>query len=121
MAAPPYPVEQHVELGAQPHRHRLGAHQRPRFGVEIGAAAGRQDVRRPVQQALDDAALAGAELGLAEAVEELRDGAARGTLDFVVGVDERQAEPEGQALDDRALADPHQPDEGDGARRRKRR
>jgi hypothetical protein len=55
-------------------------------------------VRRPVQQALDDAALAGAELGLAEALEELRDGAARGTLDFVVGVDERQAEPERQPL-----------------------
>ena len=73
-------------------------------------------MRRTGQQAGDHPALAGAELGLAEALEELRDRAAGRALDLVVGVDERQAELERQPLADRALAGAHQAHEGHGAR-----
>ena len=116
MSSPPDAVEQDIEIGAQPHGQCLGTHQRPRLGVHIGAAAGRQHMRRFVEQAGDDAALAGAELGLAVFLEELADRAAGRMLDLVVGIDERQAEARGQPLADRALARTHQPYEGDGAR-----
>ena len=73
-------------------------------------------MRRLVEQAGDDAALAGAEFGLAVFLEEFTDCAAGGVLDFVVGVDERQAEAQRQPLADRALAGAHQAHKGDGAR-----
>ena len=111
-----HPVVQHLEVGAQPDGDGVLAHQGARLGIHVGAAAGRQHVCRPGQQARDHAAFAGAELGLAEAFEELRDRAAGRALDLVVGVDERQAEAQRQALADRALAGAHQADQGDGAR-----
>ena len=61
--------------------------------VHEGAAAGRQHVRRVVEQARDHPALAVAERRLAVAREDLGDGAAGRRLDLVVGVDEGQAEP----------------------------
>jgi hypothetical protein len=75
-------------------------------------------VRRLVEQARNDAALAGAEVGLAIFLEDLGDRAAGGALDLVVGIDERQAKPHRQPLADGALARAHQAHEGDGARQR---
>ena len=81
-----------------------------RLGIDEGAAAGRQDMRRPLQQPLDDPPLAIAERGLAEPLEDLLDRAAGRGLDLVVGVDEIEPEPLGQAPADRSLPRPHQPD-----------
>ena len=87
-----HPVEQHVEFGAQPHGERPGLHQPPRLRVHVGAAAGRQDARRLLQQPGDHPPFAGAELLLTKAFEEFGDGTARRALDLVVCVDEREAE-----------------------------
>ncbi len=67
----------------------------------------------PLDQPGDDAALAVAEMGLAEALEDLGDRQAAGALDLGVGIDERQAEPRRQPPPDGRLARPHQPDEDD--------
>ena len=85
-----------------------------RLGIDEGAAAGRQDMRRPLQQALDHPPLAVAERGLAEALEDLLDRAAGRGLDLVVGIDEVQPEPLRQAAADRGLARPHQADHDNG-------
>jgi hypothetical protein len=81
--------------------------------IHEGAAAGGQHQRLGRQQAMDHPALALAELGFPEAVEQFGDGAAGGELDFGVGIVEGQAEPGGESAADRCLAGAHQPDQHD--------
>ena len=83
-----------------------------RMVVHIGAAAGRQNMRRIfLKQPADHAALAGAELRLAELLEDLLDRAAGGRFDLVVGIAERQVQAGRQPTADAGLARPHQPDQ----------
>ena len=82
--------------------------------LDEGAAAGRQHLRGAVEEALDDAALAVAEIGLAVAVEDLVDGGVRRLLDLAVGVDEGQAETDCEPPADRRLAGAHHADHDDG-------
>jgi hypothetical protein len=74
-------------------------------------------VHRLVQKARHYPALAFAESRLAVAGKEFLDAAAGGALDFLIGIDEGQAELLGQAPADRAFARAHQADQHDGARR----
>jgi hypothetical protein len=86
-------------------------------GVHVGAAAGRQHLRRRVvEDAGDDAHFAGAEIGLAVLVEDLGDRQVRRLLDLGVGVDEGQGETVGEPAADGGLARAHQPDEHDRPR-----
>ncbi len=121
IVAPRHPVEQQIELGAQPDRHRALADERPGGRVHERAAAGRQDLHRSVEQAGDDAALAIAKRRLAVALEDFLDGLAGGGFDLGVGVGERHFEPLRQAPADARLACPHQPDEHHGTRQRRQR
>jgi hypothetical protein len=108
-------AQQRRQAGAQPHAHRFPADRGPRVGVHVGAATGRQHQRVAGQQTRDHPALAGAELDLAESVEDFRHRGARGCLDLGVGVAERQAESGGEAAADGGLSGAHQPDEDDAA------
>ncbi len=103
------------QQAGEPHRHRFGADRAARFRVHERAAAGREDKRIAGEQAADHAALAGAELAFAVAVEQLADAAPGGKLDLGIGVAERQAEAGRQASADRGLAGAHQPDQHDAA------
>ena len=60
-------------------------------------------LRAAVEQPLDDAALAVAEIGLAVGLEDLGDGGVRRLLDLGVGVDEGEAEPRRQPAADRRI------------------
>ena len=62
------------------------------LGIHEGAAAGREHLWTRAQKALDDAALAVAEVGLAMVGEDLGDAFSRRLLDFLVGVDEGEPE-----------------------------
>ena len=86
--------------------------------IDEGAAAGRDHPGRPLDQPGDHPALAVAEMGLAEPLENLGDAQARRRLDLRVGIDEGQAEPLRQPPADGRLARAHQPDERDRAFRR---
>ncbi len=113
-----HPAQQHRQRAAQPHGGGAGADQGAGVGVHEGAAAGGEDDGGAVEQALDDALLAGAEIGLAVAGEDLGDAGVGGDFDLVVGVVEGQAEFGGEALADGGFAGAHQPDQDDAARRR---
>ena len=106
---------QHVELGLEPDRDGLGADERTRIGIHIGAAAGRQHLRSAVEQARDHARLAGAELGLAARLENIRDRHAGRFFDLGVGIDKGQPEPGAELAADRRLARAHHPDKHDRA------
>ena len=97
VVAPLGPPQQHVEIGLEPDRDALVAHQRAGALVHHGAAAGRQHLRPAAEQTRDHPRLAGAEIGLAVLVEDFRDGHAGRGLDLGIGVDERNAEAGGQA------------------------
>ena len=45
-------VVQHLEVGAQPDGDGMSSHQGPRLGIHIGTAAGREYMRRTLEQAL---------------------------------------------------------------------
>jgi hypothetical protein len=66
-------------------------------------------------QPREDPALAVAEMRLAVALEDLGDAEPAGLLDLGVRVDEGQAEAGAEPPPDGRLADPHQPDQDDGA------
>jgi hypothetical protein len=106
-------AQQRLELRLQPHRHATGGDPPARLLVEEGAAAGRQHLGSFVEQTGDHPALAVAKIRLAESLEDLGDRHLGAGLDFVVGVDERQAELLGEAFADRGLARPHHADEHD--------
>ena len=84
-------------------------------GLHVGTAAGRQDLRAISEQPCDDLALAVAEMRFSMVGENFVDRLGGGALDLFIGIDERQAEFERQALADRRLAAAHQADEHDGA------
>ena len=105
--------QQHLEFRLQPDRDARGGDALAGDGVHEGAAAGREHLLALVEQASDHLAFAVAEIGLAEALEDLRDGHARPGLDLGVGIDERQAQPLGEPASDRRLPSPHHADEDD--------
>jgi hypothetical protein len=70
-------------------------------------------VRRIVEQPQNDAPFSLAEILLAVALEDFRNGAAGRLLDLAVGVDEGQVEAVSQAPADAGLADTHEADEDD--------
>ena len=83
--------------------------------MHISPAARRQHLGAVTQKARDDLAFAVAEVRFTVIGENFVDGLGGGALDFLVGVDERQAEPSRQAFADRRLAASHQTDEHDRA------
>ena len=110
---PRHPPQQDRQAGAQPHAHRIATNRRPRLGVHIRPAPGRQHQRIARQQPPDHPPLPVAERRLAIAGEDFRDGAAGRRLDLRIRIAERQAEPGRQPLADRGLSGPHQPDQHD--------
>ena len=66
---------------------------------------------RLLDQPGDHPALAVAEIGLAESLEDLGDGHPRGFLDLLVGIDESEVQRRGKALADAGLADAHHADQ----------
>src|SRR5205085_1937668 len=98
--APRHPRQQQVELGTQPDRDAALADEGAGLRVHEGAAAGRQDMDRPVEEAGDDAALALAEEGFAVTAEDLLDALAGGRLDLGVGIDEIELQTARQAPPD---------------------
>ena len=88
-----------------------------RLGVHEGPATRRQNARPSLQQTGDDLPLPVPEKSLAVLLEDIADLlSARGRLDLVVGIDEAQFEPLGQAPADRRLATAHHPDQDDRTR-----
>ena len=106
-------AHQDVEVRLQPDRDALGSDPFARRRVHERAAAGRKHLGSLVEQAGDHLALAVAEIGLAEALENFGDRHPRAGLDLRVGVDERQAEPLRQTAADGGLAGAHHADQHD--------
>ena len=115
VGAPLDAFHQHLEIGLEPDRDGLGADQRAGVGIHIGAAAGRQHLRAAFEQPRDHARLAGAELGLAAGLENIRDRHAGRFLDLGVGIDKGQPEPAAELAADRGLARAHHADKHDRA------
>ncbi len=111
-----HPLDQKVDRGIEPDGGCPRDDERARARIDEGAAAGSQHSARAGHQAGYHAALAVAEMRLAEAGKDIADGHAGGGFDFGVAVVERPAEPGGEAAADRGLAGPHQADEDDGPR-----
>jgi len=105
--------QQHLEIGFQPDRNPALADTRARKFVHEGAAAGRKHGRAFVQQARDDAPLAVAEIGLAEFLEDFRDGHPRASFNLRIGVDEGQAKARGKPFADGGLSRAHHADQHD--------
>lgn len=80
------------------------------------AAARRDHLPALLEDTLDHALLAGAEIGLAEALEDVADRHAGRFFDLGVGIDEGPAQRPGEPAADRGLARAHHADEHDGAR-----
>ena len=107
---------QHLEIGLEPDRDALLARCAARVSAFMKAPPPVASTCWPcVEQAGDHARLAGAEIGLAIAGEDFRDGHAGRRLDLGVRIDERQAEPLRQPAADRGLARAHHADEHDRA------
>ena len=115
MRAAAHAAPQHIEIGLEPDRQGRPADRRTRLLVDEGAAAGGDDARTLAEQARHDPALAGAEIGLAVLLEDLRDGHAGRPFDLRVGIDELEAETAREASPRRGLAAAHKTDEHDGA------
>jgi hypothetical protein len=118
---PRHAAQQGGEFASQPERGGAARLDRSAGrGIGEGTAAGRENQRRPGQQAGDDAALAGAEMRFAVAGEDLRDGHAGGRFDLGIRVAEGQAEPRREPLADRRLAGAGHADEHHRAHRARR-
>jgi hypothetical protein len=91
VAAPADAFEQGFDVAIEPDRDGPVQHQRPRFRIDEGPAAGREDLGRSVDQPGDHPALAVAEAGFAEGREDFRDRELGRLLDLVVGIDEGNA------------------------------
>ena len=115
VVAPRDPREQHVEIGAQPHRDAALRDEVPGRRVHERAAAGCQHMHRLAEEPRDDAALAVAKDGFAAIAEDLFDRLTGRGLDLGIRIEERQIEPYGQAAPDLGLPRPHQADEDDRA------
>src|SRR3546814_8669137 len=108
VAAAPDAFDERRDVGVEPDAEAVLQDQRARFLVDEGAAAGREYHRLSGEQARDHAALAVAEMRLAEARENVRNRHAGGAPDLVVGVGEPNAHPRCEPAPDRRLAGPHQ-------------
>lgn len=115
IVAPPDSIDDHVEFGIDPDRYGLFEDDRAGFGIHERASAGCNHLRLPVDEACNHAPLAIAEMAFAEAFEDFGDRKPGGSLDFVIGVDERDLEAQRQPAPDGRLANPHQADKDDGA------
>lgn len=83
------------------------------FGVQHGAAAGREDDPLLGDQFLDDLTLAGAKAGFAFELEDGGDVDTRSALDLVVAVLEGIGQRLGQLASDGTLAGAHRADDED--------
>ena len=113
-----HPRDQHVKIGAQPYRDAAPCDPRAGGRVHERAPAGRENMRRLLQQPRDDTALAVAKHGFAAVAENFLDRLAGGGLDLVIRIEERQVQPDRQAPSDFCLARAHQPDQDDCPPRR---
>lgn len=113
MIAAANPSGERLDVRVQPDRNAPLEHQRPGRGVGESSAAGRDHMRRTLQQAGYHQPLAVAEMILAEPFENLSDAETRRFLDLLVRIGEGQIEPPGQASPHAGLARAHQADEDD--------
>src|SRR6185437_12273937 len=90
--------------------------ERPRLGIDEGAAAGAEHDMLVAQQPGDHPRFSRTEFGLPVALEDLGDGHIGGLLDFLVAIDEVPAEPGREAPPYGSLARPHHADEHEGLR-----
>src|SRR3546814_8811787 len=116
MVSSPDALHQSVDVGVEPHRYSLVQNEGACLLVHERAAAGGDHLRFPVDQPGDDPPLAVAEMRLAELLEDFADGAARRRLYLVIGIEERQPEPYGQAAAKPGFARPHQHEADERAR-----
>src|SRR3546814_15796237 len=98
------------DVGVEPDAEAVLQDQRARFLVDEGAAAGREYHRLSGEQARDHAALAVAEMRLADARENVSSRHAGCALDLVVGVGETPAQPPSEPSPERRLPAPNHPD-----------
>ena len=105
----PHPLPQQIKVGAQPDRHaRLMDHLAVGFGQK-GAAAGRQHTGLAAQQPGQDFAFAGAEKGLAVALEDLGDAAVGGVGDLFIRIKKVHRQQPRKRRSHSRLARPHHP------------
>jgi hypothetical protein len=104
-------LQDEVAFGLQPDRHPGVADRRPRLGIDEGAAAGRQHLRAAIEEALDHAALAIAEVRFAMGLEDFRDG---GLAACSISVSASTRQAGARAAPDRRLAGAHHADHDDG-------
>src|SRR5690554_3828802 len=86
------PLEQDIGLSLEPDRYRLRLHQRPRIGMNEGAATGGEDNALLLEHPGNDAGFPGAEFGFTALFEDFRDGHLRRPLDLLVAVAELAAQ-----------------------------
>ena len=83
--------------------------------IDKRTAARRNNPDLAFDQSGDQSSFTVTEVAFAEALEYFGCGIARRVLDFGIAVDERQAQPAGEAPPDCRFSDPHQPDQHHGA------
>jgi hypothetical protein len=102
---------QRLDIGVEPHGDAAFEDQGPGPLVDERTAAGRDNLKRTIDQSGDNAALAVAEAALAMAVENLGNGTAGSLFDLVVGIDEREPEALREPTSDGRFSSPHQADQ----------
>lgn len=115
MIAPADAGDKRVEVGIEPDDEPARKGKRARVRVLESTAARRDDARGAIEQAGDDPPLAVAEVGFAEAGEDLGDAHLRCSLDLGVAVDEREVERGSEPPADGGLARARHADQHDGA------
>lgn len=85
------------------------------LGVDKGAAAGREHLGRSLKQALDDATLPVPEGRFTMTGKNFGNGAPGCAFDFMICIDEIEAESGRKATSNRRLSSTHQADENDNS------
>ena len=110
-----HPAQQHIGIGFEPDRDRMGSHALAGFRSLKGPAAGGDDGLAVAEQPRDHPPLALAEFFLAVLGKDFRNRHACSRFNRMVGIGEGQAQTLGQSASDRAFAGTHHADQNDGA------